>query len=77
MRLNNELTLNNTIKNNVENSKSFVEMQDSTLKTVGDILSKWITLRPSITHPVPWIQTESNLCRAIQRAPDTTWEYDV
>jgi flagellin len=45
MRLNNELTLNNTIKNNVENSKSFVEMQDSALKTVGDILSEMDNLR--------------------------------
>ena len=45
MRLNNELTLNNTIKNNVENSKSFVEMQDSALKTVGDILSEMDNLK--------------------------------
>ena len=47
MRLNNELTLNNTIKNNVENSKSFVEMQDSALKTAGDILIEMDRLKAS------------------------------
>ena len=38
MRLSNELSINNVIQNNVENSKSFVEMQDSALETAGDIL---------------------------------------
>ena len=49
MRLNNELTLNNTIKNNVENSKSFVEMQDSALSTAGDILIEMDRLKASYT----------------------------
>ena len=40
MRLSNELTINNTIQNNVENSKSFVEMQDTALKTAGDIITE-------------------------------------
>ena len=44
MRLNNELTLNNTIKNNVENSKSFVEMQDSALKLLEIFSLKWTDL---------------------------------
>jgi flagellin len=45
MRLSNELTINNTIKNNVENSKSFVEMQDTALKTAGDILTEMSSLQ--------------------------------
>ncbi len=47
MRLSNELTINDTIKNNVENSKSFVEMQDSALKTAGDILIEMDRLKAS------------------------------
>ena len=47
MRLNNELTLNNTIKNNVENSKSFVEMQDSALSTAADIITEMDRLHTS------------------------------
>lgn len=45
MRLSNELTINNTIQNNVENSKSFVEMQDTALKTAGDILTEMSSLQ--------------------------------
>lgn len=45
MRLSNELTINNTIQNNVENSKSFVEMQDTALKTAGDIITEMSSLQ--------------------------------
>jgi flagellin len=45
MRLSNELTINNTIKNNVENSKSFVEMQDGAVETAGNILLEMDRLR--------------------------------
>tara|TARA_B100001248_G_C27333512_1_gene432640 strand:+ start:53 stop:898 length:846 start_codon:yes stop_codon:yes gene_type:complete len=45
MRLSSELTINNTIQNNVENSKSFVEMQDTALNTAGDILTEMSSLQ--------------------------------
>ena len=47
MRLSNELSINNVIQNNVENSKSFVEMQDSALETAGDILLEMDRLKSS------------------------------
>lgn len=47
MRLSNELSINNVIQNNVENSKSFVEMQDSALETAGDILIEMDRLKSS------------------------------
>ena len=38
MRLQNELTVNNAVQSAVENAKSFTEVQDSALKSAGDIL---------------------------------------
>lgn len=45
MRLQNELSVNNAVKLAVENSKSFVEMQDSALKSAGDILTEMSSLQ--------------------------------
>ncbi|HAE11201.1 MAG TPA: hypothetical protein DCG39_06100 [Opitutae bacterium] len=45
MRLQNELTVNNAAKSSVENAKSFVDMQDSALKTAGDILTEMGSLK--------------------------------
>lgn len=45
MRLQNELTINNTVQSNVENGKSFLEVQDGALKTAGDLLTQMKSLR--------------------------------
>jgi flagellin len=45
MRLQNELTINNAVRSSVENAKSFVEMQDSALKTAGDVLTEMASLK--------------------------------
>ena len=56
MRLTNELSINNVIQNNVENSKSFVEMQDSALETAGDILIEMDRLKSSIHQQMQLIR---------------------
>ena len=45
MRLQNELTVNNAVRSAVENAKSFTEVQDSALKSAGDILTEMSSLR--------------------------------
>ena len=45
MRLQNELTINNAVQSNVENGKSFLEVQDGALKTAGDLLTQMRSLR--------------------------------
>tara|TARA_B100001057_G_scaffold200_1_gene185 strand:+ start:1436 stop:2308 length:873 start_codon:yes stop_codon:yes gene_type:complete len=45
MRLQNELTINNTVQSNVENGKSFLEVQDGALKTAGDLLTQMKSLK--------------------------------
>jgi flagellin len=45
MRLQNELTVNNAVQSAVENAKSFTEVQDSALKSAGDILTEMSALR--------------------------------
>ncbi|MBT3636272.1 MAG: flagellin [Opitutae bacterium] len=45
MRLQNELTINNAVQSAVENAKSFTEMQDSALKSAGDILLEMQSLQ--------------------------------
>ena len=45
MRLQNELTVNNAVQSAVENAKSFTEVQDSALKSAGDILTAMSALR--------------------------------
>ncbi len=45
MRLQNELTVNNAVQSAVENAKSFTEVQDSALKSAGDILTEMSSLR--------------------------------
>ena len=45
MRLQNELTLNNAVQSAVENAKSFTEVQDSALKSAGDILTEMSSLQ--------------------------------
>jgi flagellin len=49
MRLQNELTINNAIKSSVENAKSFTQMQDSALKSAGDILTEMGSLQSKYT----------------------------
>lgn len=50
MRLTNELSLTNTIQNSVENAKSFTELQDSALKSAGDILMEMQSLQSKYTN---------------------------
>ena len=50
MRLTNELSLTNTIQNSVENAKSFTELQDSALKSAGDILMEMQSLQTKYTN---------------------------
>ena len=45
MRLQNELTVNNAVQSAVENAKSFTEVQDSALKSAGDILTEMSSLQ--------------------------------
>ena len=45
MRLQNELTVTNAVQSNVENAKSFTEVQDSALKSAGDILTEMSSLQ--------------------------------
>ena len=45
MRLQNELTTTNAVQTAVGNAKSFVEVQDSALKSAGDILTEMSTLQ--------------------------------
>ena len=45
MRLQNELTVNNAVQSAVENAKSFTEVQDSALKSAGDILTEMGSLQ--------------------------------
>jgi flagellin len=54
MKLQNELSLTNSVKSSVENAKSFLEVQDGALKTAGDLVSQMISLHDSYT-------TESNV----------------
>jgi flagellin len=49
MRLTNELSLTNTIQNSVENAKSFTELQDSALKSAGDIIMEMSSLKSKYT----------------------------
>jgi len=51
MRLQNELTVNNAVRSSVENAKSFVDMQDSALKTAGDILTEMGSLQTKYADP--------------------------
>jgi flagellin len=50
MRLTNELSLTNTIQNSVENAKSFTELQDSALKSAGDIIMEMQSLQSKYTN---------------------------
>ena len=45
MRLQNELTVNNAVQSAVENAKSFTDVQDSALKSAGDILTEMSLLQ--------------------------------
>jgi flagellin len=45
MRLQNELTVNNAVQSAVANAKSFTEVQDSALKSAGDILTEMSSLQ--------------------------------
>jgi len=45
MRLQNELTVNKAVQSAVENAKSFTEVQDSALKSAGDILTEMSSLQ--------------------------------
>jgi flagellin len=45
MRLQNELTVTNAVQSSVENAKSFTEVQDSALKSAGDILTEMSSLQ--------------------------------
>lgn len=45
MKLQNELSLTNSVKSSVENAKSFLEVQDGALKTAGDLVSQMRTLK--------------------------------
>lgn len=49
MRLTNELSLTNTIQNSVDNAKSFTELQDSALKSAGDIIMEMSSLKSKYT----------------------------
>jgi flagellin len=45
MRLQSELTINNTVQSSVENGKSFLEVQDGALKAAGDLVTQMRTLK--------------------------------
>lgn len=45
MRLTNELSVTNTLQSNIENAKSFTEVQDSALKSAGDIITEMSSLK--------------------------------
>ena len=45
MKLQNELSLTNSVKSSVENAKSWVEIQDGALATAGDILTEMSRLQ--------------------------------
>lgn len=45
MRLQNELTVTKAVRSSVENAKSFTDVQDSALKSAGDILTEMSSLQ--------------------------------
>lgn len=49
MRLQNELTITNAVQSSIENAKSFTEVQDSALKSAGDILTQMSSLQSKYT----------------------------
>ena len=75
MRLSNELTINNTIQNNVENSKSFVEMQDTALKTAGDIITEMSSLQSKYAGTTD--TSDKAIYAGIPRASGTTGEHET
>ena len=50
MRLQNELSVTNAVQLSVENAKSFTEVQDSALKSAGDILTEMSSLQNKYTN---------------------------
>jgi len=50
MRLQNELSITKAVQSSIENAKSFTEVQDSALKSAGDILTEMSSLQSKYTN---------------------------
>ena len=50
MKLQSELSITNAVQNSVENAKSFTELQDSALKSAGDIIMEMQSLKSKYSN---------------------------